>query len=225
MQSKDERRKLVQDSLPPSPMGGTAGKVAEQVRRLAPYRSARQIFVSPSPMLSQIRINALVDGKELFLPGPGLKDGFYRLLPYVVPFRELAYAVSFKGLDRYGKIVPVEEIGQLSLDLMFTEVVAVDSCGGFLGDGQGFFDLSVALLAELNGLTGATELYGLGADAQLLQDDLPLDIWDVRLNGFVTASGLRPFHNESVSARVCWEILSQKRIKKITPLWKLSHRA
>ena len=99
VKSKEEWR---QEFMNREPIAGQ-GKIAEAIRRQDAYRQCRQIFVSPSPDLAQIRINALLDGKELVVSGPGLKEGFYQLRPYVVPFPKLAFAVSLKGLPVHGQ--------------------------------------------------------------------------------------------------------------------------
>ncbi|MBU3937029.1 MAG: hypothetical protein KKD53_05830, partial [Proteobacteria bacterium] len=78
--------------------GKASGKSAEIVRRLEKYRDAKRIFVGPTARLQQIRINALTDGKELLVPAPGLKEGFYLLAPYEIPFKHLAFAVGYNGL-------------------------------------------------------------------------------------------------------------------------------
>ncbi|MFA6499857.1 MAG: hypothetical protein WCV64_11075, partial [Desulfurivibrionaceae bacterium] len=68
-------------AFPDAPEGKASGKSAELVRRLERYRDAKRIFVGPTVRLQQLRINALTDGKELLVPGPGLKEGFYLLAP------------------------------------------------------------------------------------------------------------------------------------------------
>jgi len=219
MISKVEARAAFSEAL-----GGKAsGKVAELVRRLAQYREAKRIFVGPTARLQQIRINALTDGKELLAPAPGLKEGFYLLAPYEIPFKHLNYAVGYKGMAQYGRRVAVDELCQGPVGLLITDCLAVDSAGYFVGDGKGFFDLAVAILAELHGLTPNAEAYAVGEQAQLLGQEIERGAWDVRLNGFITPEGIA-LHNPGshVEQSVLWDMLPPKRIRKITPLWKLS---
>ncbi|MFH1020218.1 MAG: 5-formyltetrahydrofolate cyclo-ligase [Pseudomonadota bacterium] len=219
MITKEEVREAFPDALE----GKASGKAAELVRRLERYRDAKRIFVGPTARLQQIRINALTDGKELLVPAPGLKEGFYLLAPYEIPFKHLSYAVGYKGLVQYGRRIAVEELCLVPVGLLITDCLAVDPAGYFVGEGKGFFDLAVAILAELRGLSPEAEAYALGEQAQVLAQEIERGVWDIRLNGFITPEGIA-LHNPGGHAdrRVLWEMLPPKRIRKITPLWKLN---
>ena len=200
----------------------SCGKLAEQVRRLDGYREAKQIFAGPDPLLNQVRINALLDGKTLIMPGPSLREGFYLLKPYSVPFKDLNYAVTYKGLALHGRHLVDEEVEGLAIELFFTEILNVDSNGVFVGDGYGFFDLSVALLAELGGVADNAKVYAVGVGEQLLDDELERDCWDVSVNGLVTVGGITELGQGGITAKIDWEALPERRIKKIAPLWRLA---
>ena len=219
MIAKDE----VRIAFPEVAVGEAAGKSAELVRRLERYRDAKRIFVGPTARLQQVRINALNDGKELLVPAPGLKEGFYLLLPYEIPFKHLGYAVGYKGLAQYGRRVAVEELCRKPVGLLITDCQAVDTAGYFVGEGKGFFDLAVAILAEAHGLTQEAEAYGLGEKEQILAQEIERAVWDIRLNGFITAEGIVLRNPGGYADRkVLWDLLPPKRIRKITPLWKLN---
>jgi len=204
------------------PEGKASGKAAELVRRLDCYREAKRIFVGPTAKLQQIRINALTDGKELLVPAPGLKEGFHLLTPYEIPFKSLRHAVGYKGLAQYGRRVAVEELCSGPVGLLLTDCLAVDPAGYFVGEGQGFFDLAVAILAELHALSPNAEAYGLGEKEQLLDQEIEHAAWDIRLNGFITPEGIALANSGGHADRkIFWEMLPPKRIRKITPLWKL----
>lgn len=216
-------KEKVRADFPDAPEGKASGKSAELVRRLEKYRDAKRVFVGPTARLQQIRINALTDGKELLVPASGLKEGFYLLAPYEIPFKHLGHAVGYKGLAQYGRRVAVEELCQGPVGLLVTDCLAVDPAGYFVGEGKGFFDLAVAILAELHGLTPEAEAYGLGEQEQLLDQEIERAAWDIRLNGFITPEGIA-LNNPGGHAdrRVLWDMLPPKRIRKITPLWKLN---
>lgn len=219
MMSKEE----VRAKFLGTPEGKASGKSAELVRRLEGYRDAKRIFAGPTARLQQIRINALTDGKELLVPAPGLKEGFYLLTPYEIPFKHLAYAVGYKGLAQYGRKVAVEELCREPAGLLITDCLAVDPAGYFVGEGKGFFDLAVAILAELHGLAPQAEAYGLGEQAQILDQEIERAAWDVRFNGFITPEGIAQRHSGGhAGQRVLWDMLPPERIRKITPLWKLN---
>jgi len=220
--SKDEAR-IAGSRVQDRPRAkGAVGRIAEQVRRLAAYRRAARVLFTPSPLLHQARINALVDGKELLMPGQRLREGFYLLRPYTVPFADLGHAVSYKGLARHGQRLSMEELAAVPVGLLLVDPLAVDAQGGFVGDGKGFVDLSVAILGELRALASNAEVYGVGEEAQLLSRAIALDAWDVRLAGLVTPQGLLPCTGGNLAGgRVLWQELPEIRVRKITPLWKL----
>ncbi|HIJ90258.1 MAG: hypothetical protein OEV89_05765 [Desulfobulbaceae bacterium] len=219
MITKEEVRAKFLDA----PEGKVSGKSAEVVRRLERYRDAERIFVGPTARLQQIRINVLTDGKELLVPAPGLKEGFYLLVPYEIPYKHLSYAVGYKGLVQYGRRVAVEELCRKPVGLLITDCLAVGPSGYFVGEGKGFFDLAVAILAELHGLSPEAEAYGVGENEQLLDQEIDPAAWDVRLNGFITPDGISLSNpGGHADRRVLWDVLPPKRIRKITPLWKLN---
>jgi len=213
----------VRADFPDTPEGKASGKSAELVRRLERYREAKRIFVGPTARLQQIRINALTDGKELLVPAPGLKEGFYLLAPYEIPFKHLSYAVGYKGLVQYGRRVAVEELCQKPVGLLITDCLAVDPAGYFVGEGKGFFDLAVAILAELHGLSPDAEAYAVGEQEQILAQEIERGAWDICLNGFITPDDIaRHKVGGHAEQKILWDILPPKRIRKITPLWKLA---
>ena len=219
---KEERRELVRlqssFSLP-------KGKIAEVLRRDEAYRKAEVVFVVPSEPLDQIRINALLDGKDLIMPGPGLKQGFFICRPHSIPFRDMAFAVSFRGMQKFAERLDVSSLSTLQLDLMLTGAVAIDRDGMRLGDGLGFFDLTCAILAAYGAFTDRTRIYGVVEESQLTEDALPHAPWDMRMDGAVTSDGVRSFEKSAASLpAIFWDELPERRIRKIDPLWKLKVR-
>ncbi|MFZ5775505.1 MAG: 5-formyltetrahydrofolate cyclo-ligase [Thermodesulfobacteriota bacterium] len=200
-----------------------SGRMAEQLRRLPEYRTAGRIFVTPALALRQVRINALVDGKELLMPAPGLKEGFLLLRPFQVPFAHLAYAVTPKGAAEHGVKMGGEELAKTKVDLLLTDFVVADRMGGFVGDGKGFFDLAVAVLARLGALSENALTLGFGAEARVQEAGMPHDPWDIRLNRLLTETGLTHCADElPASAVIHWEKLAPARVRKVTPLWKIA---
>jgi 5-formyltetrahydrofolate cyclo-ligase len=200
-----------------------AGQLAEQLRRLERYRRADRIYFDPSPLLKQARINALADGKVLVMPGPGLKEGFYCLEPYKIPFAKLALAVNGRELPTFGrKIADRQGAAGLELDLLVGEFWAVDDRGYGLGEGKGFFDLAVALLAEYAGLAKDCQVMAVLPDSARLVAGLPIEPWDVPASLILTPDEVIPVSPVSTLRPVIvWEALTLDRIRRITPLWKL----
>jgi len=208
--------------LPAGLGNGLSGRAAELLRRESAYRSARQIFVSPLPPLQQVRINCLLDGKDLIVPAPGLKDGFYLLKPYSVPFHQLPHSVSMKGFAKAGQRLTRLELGSLAISLLVTGAAAVDPQGNRLGDGLGFFDLSFAILAEMGAISRDALVATFIHAEQMVEQPLPAACWDVLTDIIVTKHQVyRPEHVTTSPRRIFWEHLPDKKIRKISPLWWL----
>lgn len=197
------------------------GKLAEVIRAQACYRRSKTLFVAPAPLLQQVRINALLDGKILLMPGPALKKGFYLLRPYTVAFKDLGYAVTLKGLEGHGRPLDVAGLAELRVDLALTDCLAVDGNGGRLGHGTGFFDLAMAILAELEAV-GAWTLFGaIGGADQLVDAALAQDPWDVAMHFLCHGQGVQQFAISPHQPVLCWDRLPKKRIRKSDLLWQL----
>ncbi|MEN8143240.1 MAG: 5-formyltetrahydrofolate cyclo-ligase [Thermodesulfobacteriota bacterium] len=200
------------------------GRLAENLRRLDGYRDCRQIFVDPSLLLRQVRINALLDGKKLVMPAAGLKEGFCLLEPFTIPFKDLPFGVTYKGLDRYCKRLFVEDIPSLEISMLVGEAYGVDRQGVCLGDGLGFFDLAVAILGELGGLGKNCQLIAAIDDSDKIIEEVPGDEWDVRCNAIVSPAENFPLPDKSSVPAICWEALPMERVKRISPLWRLYNK-
>lgn len=202
--------------------GVQPGRLAERLRREPAYRQARQVFASPAPLLAQIRINILLDNKTLIMPSGGLKEGFFRIRPFAVPFPELAMAVSLRGLAQYGERLRGEELAGLGIDLMVADALAVDECGVLVGDGHGFFDLAVALLGAYGALAATVPILAVPGPGQVLNDRVALDPWDVHVDGAILADGVVAFPDRPVGIpAINWDVLPLDQVRRIDPLWKL----
>jgi len=200
------------------------GKAAENLRKLQPYRDASTVFASPDASLLQTRINCLLDGKDLLMAGPSLRNGFYLLKNRTIPFPDLSTAVTYRGLDKFGQLISNDEIKKLSIGLLLTGAVAVDRQGTRLGDAKGFVDLSFGILSELDAIRPAATILAVVSVDQITDNTLPREKWDVKMNGAVTPAGSVEFDINQVEGKIHWEALSKERIKKISPLWKLSQK-
>lgn len=218
MNTKEQLRNTLPRNLSSSAKGG--GKVAEQLRRQDLYRQARSVFVTPAVLLRQIRINCLLDGKQLVMPTAGLKDGFFCIHPHTVPFRELGMAMTESGRRRFGRRLAQSD--KCGIDLLLTGALAVDREGGRLGDGTGYFDLSCAILSANGWLAENHHILAVVKRTQLLESSLPREPWDVTMSGVVTEEGCYHFGDQGPKDYpIFWQQLAVGRIKKITPLWQL----
>ena len=197
------------------------GKAAEKLRRLQPYRNAATVFATPHESLLQARINCLTDGKNLLMPGPSIRKGFFLLAARSIPFKDIAVAVTYKGLEKYGKLLKGISLSQLSVDLLLTDSLAVDSTGGRIGDGYGYFDLCCALLQEMEAIEHNAVFLTFVQEELISQEILPQDKWDIKLTGAITPGQILQFEPSNQPPRIFWDALPHDRIKRIDPLWKL----
>ena len=197
------------------------GKAAEKLRSLPSYRDAATVFATPHESLHQARINCLVDGKNLLMPGPSIRQGFFLLKPHTTPFKNISIAVTYKGLSKHGQLLKSDTISQLSPDLLLTDSLAVDHTGGRIGDGYGYFDLCCALLQEMNVLEHDASIMTFIKEEQISHDILPQDKWDVKMTGAITPDRILQFEPSDRLPQIFWDKLSQDLIKRIDPLWKL----
>ncbi len=131
----------------------SAGKAAEQLRRVPAYRKARTVMVSPSPLLRQVRLNTITDRKRLILPTPGLKDGFLRTIPLFISPRNRNVAIQPRPGNPWALRIPYDQPMETPIDLIVTECTAAGLDGSRRGDGAGHFDLQCAILASLGWLS------------------------------------------------------------------------
>lgn len=222
MADKDRFRLELADKtdaiLPPS---NTWGRIAEKVRRLPAYRPAKQVFVDPAPSLKQICLNTLMDGKKLVMPSPALKDGFYLLSANAVPFNRRIQAISSKGLVEFGHKLSLTDCRDLEISFLVTSCPAWDKQGNRLGEGQGFFDLSFAILSELQAVGPQAVVAGVAGQGQKVTS-VPVDPWDVGLDFVVCEDEIIefPFRERKIGS-IFWDKLEPRRIKKISPLFQL----
>lgn len=199
-----------------------AGKAAERLRYLPEYREARRIMVPPDQAQLQVRINALMDGKELIVATPGLREGFYLLKREGIPAKEWSKAARGSNFSYYGKPLPLDQMGKI--DLMVTGAVAVGLNGGRLGKGKGYFDIEYMILREIGAVREDTPIVAVVDELQVLQE-VPMADKDVDIDIIVTPQ--RVIRLERSKARpkgILWEYIPKKYIRRIKPLWEL-HRA
>jgi len=197
------------------------GKVAQKLRGLPAYREAATVFTTPEKSLHQARINCLADGKNLIMPGPSIRAGFFLLPARSIPFKDIPAAATYKGLAEKGQLLKSFAVAELSVGLLLTDSLAVDRNGCRIGDGNGFFDLCCALLQELGGLPQKWSALTFIRDGHISDEPFPQDPWDIKVAGAITQADKYLFEQPAQKPRIFWDALSRDRIKRIDPLWKL----
>lgn len=202
--------------IPPFP---GQGRAAERLRALPEYKEATTVMVPPDKAQQQVRVNALMDGKRLIAASPGLRQGFFLLSRDFLRPKDWARACRSSGISRFGRPLPLEELGRV--DLMATGAVAVGFNGGRVGKGSGFFDLEYMILRELGAVKESTPVVALVDDLQVF-DEVPMEDKDVAVDVIITPTKTirireRPRRPEGIS----WERLPERVIRRVKPLWEL----
>ena len=162
------------------------GKAAQRLRALPQYRLARNIFIMPDPVLLQVRINALQDGKNLLAATPGLKQGLVRITPDFVPVAARSRDLRGGAMFKAGRPLRLPEDIPGKVDLIIGPAVAADRAGNLLGDGRGLLDLAYALLSRVGSVSKKTNMVVV-IDQEQIVDEVPRQDWDVPAGLLVTA--------------------------------------
>ena len=102
------------------------------------------------------------------------------------PFRFLAGDPLEPG--PFGIMQPAKRHPVVQPDLVLVPLIAIDGSGTRLGRGKGHYDRALVGLKK-----GGARLIGVGWAIQRLADTIPMDGWDVPLDGFASPDGLEIF--------------------------------
>jgi 5-formyltetrahydrofolate cyclo-ligase len=219
-------KKMEAAGLSPSPHGTIPtfpgqNKAAERLRGLEAYQLARTIMVPPDQAQLQVRVNALLDGKQLIMATPGLRDGFYLLEKGNIKVKDWRSAARSSGVRRFGTRLGTthHEIG--TVDFMATGAVAVGLRGGRIGKGSGYFDLEYMILREIGSVNEATPICALVDDCQV-RAEVPMEAQDVAVDFILTPTRVITIERTIPRpAKVPWDLLDERRIKGMRPLREL----
>jgi 5-formyltetrahydrofolate cyclo-ligase len=197
-----------------------AGKAAERLRGLPEYKSAKRVMVPPDQAQLQVRINALMDGKELIMASPGLREGFFLVRKDMIKVPLWPKALRGSNIAFYGKPLSLKEIGEI--DLLITGAVAVGLNGGRLGKGKGYFDLEYQILREIGAVKEDVPIVAHVDDSQVFVE-VPLEEGDVSVNVIVTPTRVLRVNAPLWRPQgIKWDRIPSKLIKRMKVLWELS---
>jgi 5-formyltetrahydrofolate cyclo-ligase len=195
-----------------------AEAAARRLAALPEWRAARAIKCNPDAPQLPVRVQALRDGKRLFVAVPRLRDErcFLELDPRRLAGRERA-AASIRGAARFGRPTRVEDMPPI--DLIVAGSVAVGRDGARAGKGGGFSDLEFGLLRDLGLVGPRTTVTTTVHPLQILRRRIPMLAHDIPLDVIVTPDDvIRCARRHPRPTGILWSALSDEKIAEIPVL-------
>lgn len=166
-----------------------AEQAAERLAALPIWQQAQVIKCNPDSPQKPVRLQALKDGKRLYMAVPRLtsKRCFVELSAADLQQRNipLEEAATMRQALVHGRLVSFEEMQPI--DLVLVGCVAVTCSGGRTGKGAGFADLELAMLKEFGLVQDATPIATTVHSLQVVEPSrLPMLAHDWALDWIVT---------------------------------------
>lgn len=162
-----------------------AERAAARLAALDPWRAAQVLKSNPDKAQLAVRLQALREGKLLYMAVPKLATSspFYLLDPATLS-TEYETAATSGGAAAKATTVRIAEMRPV--DLIVCGSVAVNPAGVRIGKGAGYADIEVALLTEAGLIGPVTTIVTTVHELQVLDEDLPEAEHDFRIDLIVT---------------------------------------
>jgi 5-formyltetrahydrofolate cyclo-ligase len=194
-----------------------AEEAARRLARLPAWRAARILKANPDRAQLPVRVQALRDGKLLYMAVPKLatEQPFYLLDPAQLdaPFEE---AASSKGAHKVARRVGVDDMQPV--ELIVCGSVAVNREGARIGKGAGYSDIEVALLTEAGRISERTTIASTVHGLQVVHEPLPEAEHDFSVDVIVTPEEVISCDTPRRPGGLYWDHLSQTKISDIPAL-------
>ncbi|WP_431875215.1 5-formyltetrahydrofolate cyclo-ligase [Micromonospora marina] len=194
-----------------------AERAAQRLTAHDAWRSARVIKSNPDKAQLPVRLQALAEGKLLYMAVPKLADlrPFYLLDPATLDAAPADIATGSGAADHAPKV----NISQMQpVDLVVCGSVAVNRDGARIGKGAGYADIEIALLTEAGLVGPSTILATTVHPLQVVEGPLPESSHDFRVDLIVTPDEVIECHRSQRPAGIYWESLSAQKIDSIPVL-------
>lgn len=194
-----------------------AEAAAVRLVELPAWRSARVIKANPDRAQLPVRIQALGNGKTVYMAVPNLANlrPFYLLDPSRLPVPP-SQAASHQIAATFAPSAAIEEMP--TIDRVVCGSVAVNSEGARIGKGAGYSDLELALLVEAGLIGPHTTVVTTVHPLQVVDGPLPETAHDFRLDAIVTPDAIIPCAGGRRPGGLLWDHLTQDKIAAIPVL-------
>lgn len=197
---------------------GSAG-TASMLSSRGEWQAARVVKSNPDRAQAPVRVQALEDGKLLYVAVPRMAtlEPFYVLDPDQLDDRPAAVEAGADG------DVPRVGVAQMRpIDVVVCGSVAVNRQGVRIGKGAGYSDLEVALLSEAGLVTDETTIVAPVHDLQVLDDEIPRGEHDFAVDLIVTPTEVIECERSPRPSGVIWKDLPQAKIDAIPILQSMA---
>lgn len=204
-----------------------AEKAAEKLAELPIWQQAKTIKCNPDSPQITVRLQALKEGKRLYMAVPKLTNSrcFVELTAENLHQRnvELEQGAIARQALKFGKLVSFAEMQPI--DLVSVGCVAVTRNGGRTGKGAGFADLELAMLKTFGLIESNTPIVTTVHPLQIVADSrLPMQAHDWALNFIITpVEVIETNSNYPRPTGLNWDDIRPEQYQKIPILRKLKY--
>lgn len=194
-----------------------AEATAKHLAALPGWQPTRTVKSNPDKPQAAVRVLALTQGKTLFMAVPKLAEvrPFYHLNPILNDHTAQEAATSAVA----GEFAPTVEVDAMGhIDFIISGSVAVNQQGVRIGKGAGYADLEIALLIDAGLVDEHTILATTVHDSQVLDEDLPEEPHDFRLDWIITPTRVIRCPKSTRPRGLDWERIPPEKIDAIPAL-------
>ena len=201
-----------------------AEATAQCLAELDLWKHARTIKANPDWAQLPVRIQALKDGKLLYMAVPKMASlqPFFLLDPATLDLPP-EQAAEKKGAAQVARRVGVEDLRPI--DIVICGSVAVNRSGARIGKGAGYSDLEVALLVEAGLVTDQTIIVAPVHQLQVVDEEIPETEHDFSVDLIVTPDEVIECPNRRWPPGLVWNDLTAEKIEAIPVLTEQARRS
>lgn len=194
-----------------------AVQAADRLAALPEWQHARVVKAVPDRAQYPVRLLALQAGKVVYMAVPKLAAPSPFLL--LDPRRLTVDPRQAADRETAAAIAPLVDTGQMRpVGLIVCGSVAVNPRGARLGKGAGYSDLEFALLTEAGLIGEHTAIATTVHDLQVLDDDLPEEDHDFRVDLIITPERVTRCERARRPHGIDWTRLTPEQIAAVPAL-------
>ena len=200
----------------------------ETIGEMDCYKHSNIVFIAPDNSLTEMRMQAIKDGKQILVATHNIERGFISLHAKDITTGSESFASTLDGMETFGKPISLAEIKALaSIDLLITGTSLVTETGIRWGKGYGYFDLEWGIFRALGVVGEDTPIIIVGHDCQVVDTKLEPSEVDTSADWIVTPTrliGVDPLHAKPPG--VLWQYIPlalREQIPCLNTLHALCH--